>query len=248
MKILASLFLALALLVPYNTAFSANIQSDFENKVIKVLKKNPNLLLELVDKAAQERHEKQMASQLNDSIENPVSPKIDSDRLLFGESKPEIVFVEYTSFQCGFCAQSKNLIEQIFKEHDGQIGLYIKHMPHSEAGKAEAKMFEALRIHSNKAARIFFGYAYDNMQSFKENHEKAINSFLDYAQGEGWIDKEKVLNSYKSKKVEQLIESDLEEAKKFEFTGTPAFVINGVKIEGMQNKSLFDKAIEATTK
>jgi len=239
--------MVLALLVP-GPAFSANVQPEFENKVVEVLKKNPDLLLELVNKAAQEEHEKQMMSQIEDSIKNPVSPKIDPDRLLFGESEPKITFVEYTSFQCGFCAQSKDLIEKLFKEHDGRIGLYIKHMPHSEVGKAEAKMFEALRMHSNKAARVFFGYAYDNMSSFQENHEKAMDSFLDYAQDEGWIKKDQVLASYKSEKVKNLVQDDLNEAEKFGFTGTPAFVINGVKIEGMQDKAFFDKAIEATIK
>lgn len=160
-----------------------------------------------------------------------------------GPADAPVTIIEYSDFQCPFCAKGYNIIEnEVLPAYEGKVRFAYKHLPlpfHNWAEPGSIAM-ECIRRQSPEAA----WKVYDEM--FKQ--QKAVNlenvkaKALEFA-GEG-IDKAKYDSCYDKKETVQAVRAQKAEAASLGITGTPSFVVNGRLVKGAQPAAKFKAVID----
>lgn len=161
-------------------------------------------------------------------------------RPVLGNAEAPVTLIEFSDFECPFCARYANdTFSQIKKEYvdTGKVKMVFKHFPlpfHQFAQKAAEAgecAFEQGKFWEYK--EILF--------SNQENLD--INSFKKYAQ-DLLLDTQEFNNCLDSGRFREKVAKDLKEGEDAGVTGTPTFFINGEKLVGAQPFSEFQKTIE----
>lgn len=254
--------LASTLLLALSTSLQA---ADLKDEIRKVLKENPDILFEVIQEnpiefmgvvqaaAQQAQQQAEIAKRVQEQKEfeaafsNPLKPDIRKDEAIRGNKNAPLVLVEYSDFECPYCQRGYNTVMQLLKKYDGKIQFIYKHLPldfHAGAMPA-AHYYEALRMQSPDLAFKFHD------EVFKDNKRlKGGEPFLkESAKKVGANIKllEKTLKERKAE-IDARIQADMDEAHKFNMTGTPGFVLNGVPIRGAYPIQRFEQVINELKK
>ena len=154
-----------------------------------------------------------------------------------GAKKPKITVVEFSDFQCPFCARVMPTLTQIEKEYGDRVEIVFKHLP--------------LRIHSKAPAAHAAAEAAHRQGKFWEMHdlifenqrEMAPEKYEEYAAQIG-LDVERFKKDAASSDVKKRVDSDAAEAASLGITGTPAFLVNGRYLSGAQPFEAFQRLID----
>lgn len=103
-----------------------------------------------------------------------------------------------------------------------------------------AEYFEAIALQDHAKAEKFYNLVFENQGDLRTKKEGALK---DFAKKVG-ADLKKVEKDLKSEVVQKRIEADMEEARKFNFSGTPGFLINGVSLRGAYPFADFKEIID----
>ncbi|MGE4133720.1 MAG: DsbA family protein [Bdellovibrionales bacterium] len=217
--------------------------------VFNAIKKNPKKFVEVVNEAvrtaqesAREDEAKEETARLEEEFKNPKQPTIEDGRVVFGPKDAPVTIVEYSDFQCPYCSRGFNTVKEVLKNYDGKVRIVFKHLPldfHPQAMPA-AKYFEAIAMQDHSKAEKFHDMVFTNQQKLTQDGEK----FLKEATKKVGANLAKVEKDITSEKVTARITADMEEARKFEFSGTPGFLINGVSLKGAYPFPEFKKIID----
>jgi len=245
-------------------AFAGCMSDDqLKDKVAKILKENPKILSEAIEKnsvevvtafqnavkSAQSDLAKQRdddeKKQLEDSYNNPLEPKIRSDEAIRGSKDAPILLVEYSDFECPFCTRGYNTVMELIAKYGTKIQFVYKHLPLSfhENAMIAAQYYEAIRLQSPEKAFKFHDEVFQNQKKIR-NGEK----FLKEVAKQVGADLAKVGKDINSKAVLERIEADQQEAAKFGMQGTPGFVINGIPVKGAYPTGHFVNIVEELKK
>ena len=118
----------------------------------------------------------------------------------------------------------------------------FKHLPldfHPLAMPA-AKYFEAIAKQDAGKAEKFHDAIFENQGMLKDKGE---GYFKEVAKKLG-VDAKKLEADLKDEKIQARINADMEEAKKFNMSGTPGFLINGVSLRGAYPFPAFKEIID----
>ncbi len=154
-----------------------------------------------------------------------------------GAATAPITIVEWSDFQCPFCARVGPTLTQVAKEYGDKVKLVFKHMP--------------LPMHSNAPAAHAAAEAAHRQGKFWEMHDRIFaapdqlnaEQFLTYAKELG-LDLEQFKLDSASAEVQARIAADAEQAASVGVTGTPAFFINGRFLSGAQPFESFKRMID----
>lgn len=229
--------------------------SDNPEIVFNVIKKNPKKFVEVVNEAVRTAQEgsredeaKEEQARLEEELKNPKKPVIEDGRVIFGNKSAPITVVEYSDFQCPYCSRGFNTVKEVEKMYGDKVRVVFKHLPldfHPMAMPA-ARYFEAIAMQDHKKAEKFHDEIFSNQTMLNQDGEK----FLKAATKKVGANLAKVEKDIKSEAVQKRIAADMEEAKKFEFSGTPGFLINGVSLRGAypapEFKKIIDKQLAST--
>lgn len=258
MKKSSLLLAAFAMLFAAGCTSKQQMQKMIEDNpeiVFGAIKKNPKKFVEVVNEAvktAQEssREDEAKAEQarMEEEMKNPKKPVIEDDRVVFGSKTAPITIVEYSDFQCPYCGRGYQTVKEIEKEYGDKVRIVFKHLPldfHPFAMPA-AKYFEAVAKQDPKKAEKFHDEVFSNQKELNQDGEKFLKATVKKV-GANLAKAEKDMNS---ESVQKRISTDMEEAKKFEFSGTPGFLINGVSLRGAypfpEFKKIIDKELAAS--
>ncbi len=205
--------------------------------VFAAIEKAPDQFIEVVMKAQQnaqkvaaERAQEEEKKQREEQFKNPLKPEIDETRVIFGNKSAPITIVEFSDFQCPYCVRGNQTIKQVLNEYGDKVRVVFKHLPldfHPQALPA-ARYFEAIAQQDHAKAQKFHGMVFENQDKLRGN---ADEFFKDATKKVG-ADLKKVEIALKDENIAKRIESDMAEAKKFGFSGTPGYIINGVSLKG----------------
>ncbi len=176
-------------------------------------------------KQAQEEQKKR-----DEEFNNPLKPEIEANRAVKGNKDAPITVVEYSDFECPFCKRGAENVKKVLDMYPNQIRFVYKHLPldfHPKAMPA-AKYFEAVVRQSHEKAYKFHDYVFENQEALKKDGEK----FLKDAAKKVGANLSQLDKDLKDPKLMDRITADMEEAKKFNFSGTPGYLVNGVSIRG----------------
>lgn len=215
-----------------------------------VIKAHPAEFFQVVQAAAAQYQSTATAAARRDSIRladdlaHPKQPVLGPGRATMGPADAPIVITEYTDFECPYCRRSIPVIHELFSKYDGRIRLVLKQTPleiHPQA-MAAARTFEAVLRQDQQKAWQLFDLLFDNQARL----EKEGQAYLDEAVRQVGADLGRVHQDARSGEIQAIIDADLAEFKAFEFTGTPGFVINGVRVEGSYPVEAMSALIEQT--
>jgi protein-disulfide isomerase len=240
-------------------ASGAHAAAISRDELKKALDANPDLVLEALKKAdkakffelvvdaqrdfqmaKQAEEEKREAEELENAFKNPLKPALDSKTRFRGDKNAPITLVEYSDFQCPYCQRGYRTVEQFREKYGKKVRFVFKHLPltniHPEA-MPSAQWMEAIALQNEEKSWKFHDKLF-------ENQDKLGDAFYRQVAKELGVDVEKAAKDAKSKAVQDRIDADMAEAKKFGFSGTPGFLINGVPLRGAYPLPHFDKIVE----
>lgn len=234
-----------------------------KDQVAKMLKDNPEMVTDVIKthpkefiqalnvavKSAQQGEradrEKEERAKFEKSFKNPMQPLVRKDENIRGPKDAPLTLIEYSDFECPFCKRGYTTVNALMEKYKGKIRFIYKHLPlsfHPNAMPA-SKYYEAIRLQSNDKASEFHDMLFDEFDKIKLG-EKFFKSI---AKRVG-ANMARLAKDLDSPKVMARIQEDLKEAEKFDFKGTPGFLLNGIPVKGAYPPAHFDSIIEELKK
>ena len=158
-----------------------------------------------------------------------------------GPKDAKVTVVEFSDFQCPFCAKVVPTIRQIEKEYDGQVRVVFKHLPLSIHSKAKPAALAAEAAY--RQGKFWEMYAL----IFANQREMSPEKYVEYAAQLG-LDVDRFKRDMASADVRRKVDADAAEAASLGVTGTPGFFINGKFLSGARPFDSFKKVIDADLK
>ncbi|HET8836098.1 MAG TPA: thioredoxin domain-containing protein [Gemmatimonadales bacterium] len=177
---------------------------------------------------------------LDSAFAHPQVPAI-TRRAVLGNPSAPITIVEYSDFQCPYCRAEREVLVQLMREYGDTLRLVVKHTPlhmHPMAMPA-ALMYEAVARQSPMAAYRF----YDDLFEHQERLTADGAAYLTVAARAAGVDPVRAAADARSAAVRAVVDADLDEGRRFGFTGTPGFLINGVALMGAHPIGDFEQII-----
>ncbi|OIO47769.1 MAG: hypothetical protein AUJ28_00500 [Parcubacteria group bacterium CG1_02_37_51] len=163
---------------------------------------------------------------------NDYSPELGADNAL-------IEIVEFSDFQCPYCAQGSPVVVDLAKQYAGIINLTYRHFPiadiHPEAWGAA--------IASTCAAEQDKFWQYHD-QLFAQQDNFSQTTFFTIAKNLG-LNTQDFDTCYTSEKYGYQVRKDLADGLSLDLRGTPTYFINGEVISGLLTRSQWQELIEA---
>lgn len=243
MKKFLVLLLSLALFVPCvlaaeNPAKDADesyAENNFENLVLDIIKKNPQVIKDALQKYEKEATERQQQDEFNKLLEERVEVKIGNSPVR-GDKKAEYTIVGFSDFQCPFCKRGDDTIKQLMNKYDKKIKYVFKNFPlgfHPEAAPAAKAALAAGKQ----------GKFYEYHDKLFENQSKiGEDTYVQIAKDLG-LNLDKFNKDRASEEIEKQIQDEMKEGQAVGIQGTPGFILNGVRIYGAYPAEHFEKII-----
>ncbi len=215
--ILASLFAGWIALSGF-----ASANTSLEEQVLQIIREHPEVLIESVQayqQAKQEELQQTKQAFLQQMKTDPVS--VIGNSSITGAAAKNIVLLEFSDFQCPFCAQAEPTVKQFIAQHQDEVTLVYKHFPLSQ-------------IHPQAESSAQAAWAAQKQGKFWEYHDALFEQqnqleealYVTIAENLN-LDLDQFNRDRNSPEAKAAINEDLELAQKVGVRGTPFFALNG---------------------
>ncbi len=153
-----------------------------------------------------------------------------------GRADALVTIVEFGDFQCPYCRQSTATLDDVLARHGDDVRVAFRHNPlpiHADARAAAEAALAAARQDK-------FWPMHDRL--FDSQLELSAGKYREYATALG-LDVERFDRDLADPALERQLQDDVDTAKRFGVTGTPAFFVNGRFLSGAQPAGVFDRVI-----
>jgi protein-disulfide isomerase len=222
-------------------AQSVKVSPQLEKQILEVIRRHPDVMLEVLQKYAIEQQAKEQKAQaiaIQQARKN--TKALIGDSPAIGASNRQIVMVAFSDFQCPYCATADKSIKQFMAKHKDEVTLVYKYFPltqiHPEALPAARAAWAA-----NKQGKFweYHDALYANQAKLGEAFylETATNLKLD-------------LNKFNTdrKNADNFIVEDFKLGRKLGVDGTPTLILNGEVVTGAASLADLEKALAQVTK
>ena len=222
---------ALAVAAPALQAFDISHMNDaerdaFQSEIRSYILANPEVLFEAVEIYEQQQQEAQGASEaaLLEHLAGEIySSEGDS---IFGNPEGDIVFVEFSDYQCGYCKKAYPEVKSLLSD-DGNIKLILKEYPILGDGSVLAARFAlAAREVGGEDA---YGAVHDALMKHRgkvtEGALRKMASKLD-------LDGDAILAELDSDAVNTVIARNRALGQQLQINGTPSFIMGDQIVRG----------------
>ena len=244
----AALTLSVVACAPNASQLKKAIEKD-PSIVFVAIEKAPDQFIEVVNKAAREAQTRQQQKEMADEqgkreqeFKNPLKPAIDESRPFMGPKTAKVTIVEYSDFECPYCSRGYNTMKEVLKDYPTDVRVLFKHLPldfHPKALPA-AKYFEAIAMQDHAKAIQFHDAIFQNQEKLRKDGD----DYMKKVAKDLGINMKKLEKDLEAPEVMARIQADIDEAKSFEISGTPGFIINGVSLRGAYPFSEFKAIID----
>jgi protein-disulfide isomerase len=162
----------------------------------------------------------------------------DPSRLL-GDPKAPVTIVEFSDFECPFCTRVQPTLKELLAKYQGRVRLSYRDFPLREMHPKAQSAAEASRCAGEQGK--FWEY-HDALFADRTKLDPA--GLAENAKKLG-LDAKQFEACLSGGKFKDKVEADIQEGSRAGVSGTPAFFINGVFLNGAQPKAEFEKIIEA---
>lgn len=154
-----------------------------------------------------------------------------------GPDDARVTIVEFSDFQCPFCQRAMPVLEEIESRYPKDVRIVYRHLP-----------LESIHPRSRASAEAAACAAEGN--KFWEYHDrlfanaKALSDedLRRYAAEVG-LEPQSFDECVRTRRYADAVSADVQEAQTIGVTGTPAFVVNGIVLSGLQTAEALDAVI-----
>ena len=184
----------------------------------------------------------QEVTRVNKEMKRPKHADI-RDRVFVGGENARVTIVEWDDFNCNHCLEAFETMMKLTNEYKDKIRIVYKQFPSlSIESRTAAEYMEAIALQDKGKALKFHDLIYRKQSTFREDGEK----FIEKVAKEVGADMARAKNDRKGPVVQKRIDGDMEEARQFDFSGTPCFLVNGAVVIGAYPLAFFKKVIDIT--
>jgi len=158
-----------------------------------------------------------------------------------GPDNAAVTIVEFSDFQCPYCSRVYPTVEKLMKDYDGKVRLVFRHFPLSFHPNAE-KAAEAAACAADQGK---FWQMHDKM--FTNQQKLAVEDLKLLAKDIG-VDQGKFDKCLDSGEKAPLVSADEKDGEQAGVSGTPAFFINGIFINGAVPYEQFKDTVDRELK
>tara|TARA_Y100000310_G_scaffold342814_1_gene447591 strand:+ start:6815 stop:7507 length:693 start_codon:yes stop_codon:yes gene_type:complete len=170
---------------------------------------------------------------------DPVDVNTDGDSIIHGDpDTAAVVMVEYSDFECPFCARASPTIEGLIEEYGDDLAIVYKDFPLSFHAEAEGAAIAAECADEQGEFKAYHDLLFEASQGLSDA------AYLAYAEEIG-LDIEEFTACQDDPAILAEVNTDISEGSADGVRGTPAFFVNGELISGAQPQSVFEAAIDA---
>ncbi len=222
-------------------AQSTKVSPQLEKQVLEVLRKHPEVLLEILQKYTIEQEKKQQQAQLEALKQVRKNTKaLIGDSPVMGASDRQIVMLVFSDFQCPFCGTANKSLKEFMAKNKDKVTLVYKHFPltqiHPEALPAARAAWAA-----NKQGK-FWEY-HDTLFA---NQAKLSEAFYTEIATSLKLDLKKF--DADRKLADNFIVEDFKLGRRVGVDGTPTFIMNGEVVTGAASLADLEKALAKVRK
>jgi protein-disulfide isomerase len=156
-----------------------------------------------------------------------------------GKSSAPVQIVEFSDFQCPYCGSSEATVRQLLEKYGDQVALSYRDFPLKEIHPNAEGAAEAARCAADQGK--FWEY-HDRI--FEKQTSLDKSGLTDLARNIG-LDVSKFDSCISAGRYKAAIEQDRQQGTAAGVSGTPAFFINGIFLNGAQPALAFEKIIDA---
>jgi protein-disulfide isomerase len=222
-------------------AQSVKVTPQLEKQILEVLRRHPDVLLEVLQKYAIEQQAKEQKAQADAIKQVRKNTKaLIGDSPAMGASNRQIVMVAFSDFQCPFCATADKSVKQFMAKHKDKVTLVYKYFPltqvHPEALPAARAAWAA-----NKQGKFW-----EYHDALYANQAKLGEAFYTETANSLKLD----INKFNAdrKIADNSIVEDFKLGRKIGIDGTPTFIINGEVVTGAASLADLEKALGQVSK
>ncbi|MFZ9596274.1 MAG: DsbA family protein [Bdellovibrionia bacterium] len=157
----------------------------------------------------------------------------------FGKADAKVTVVEFSDFQCPFCARAADTVTQLKKKYGSQVKVTFRQFPlpmHKDARLAS----EASMCVNDQSSDKFWKF-HDLI--FK-NQDKLDRANLEKFAKDSGADSKKFAECLDGKKFADFVQKDLEYGEKIGVKSTPTFFVNGEMVSGALPIESFSEIID----
>ena len=160
-----------------------------------------------------------------------------TDAPILGNPDAPVTLVEFTDFQCPFCARANTTIHQLLEKNPDKVRIVFRHypLPFHQNAKLAHQAAEAAKIQGK-----FWEY-YDSL--FGDQSKLDRDSLIERAKTLG-LDVDKFTADMDSEAVAKKVEDDVKAGGEAGVRGTPHFFFNGSILSGAQPIEAFQAALD----
>ncbi len=226
--------------------FFAKLIADHPEIVTESIKKNPKAYMEALSYAQQQYMQKKQEERAKNELakreeefKNPKKPSTPSNRVYFGKKNAPITIVEYSDFQCGYCARAMETMKQVLKNYPDKVRVLYKHFAiKGSTSMLAGKYYEAIGRQSAKKAQAFHDGIFEKQRELHSEGEAFLKKMVQS------VKVDKVQLEKDLKQVGDVVKADQKEAIKFGFSGTPGFLVGGITVPGAVPYSHFKSILD----
>jgi len=207
-----------------------NIDPKFEAQVLEIIRKNPQVILESVQTYQKAQRDKQ--SQTQDQVLKQIQAKPTAfiqGSPTKGAANQKLVLMEFSDFQCPFCAKAHDTVQQFMATKSDRVTLVYKHFP-------------LTNIHPQAEPAALASWAAQQQDQFWQFHDLLFASqpqlgeelYLSIAQ-DLKLNLSKFNSDRQSAAAKQAITKDVELGRAIGVPGTPFFMMNGLPVQASEN-------------
>jgi len=160
------------------------------------------------------------------------------DSPTLGNPDADVVLLEFSDFQCPYCARASDQVETFMADHDQEVLLVFKHLPltsiHPEALPA------ALAAWAAEQQDQFWAF---HQALFANQAELSDDLYVQIAEDLG-MDLEQFNRDRASEAAKTAVARDLALAQEFQLRSTPTFIMDNLLIPAAVPSEFFAEALQ----
>lgn len=224
---------------PVKTA--TRIDPHLEEQVLEIIRQHPEVVIESLQAYQKQQQEDLKAQRQAFSQELKTNPQaLIGDSPTLGSPKANVVLIEFSDFQCPYCAKVRETIEEFIAKHGNEVLFVYKYLPLTS-------------IHSQALPAAQAAWAASQQGKFWEYHD-ALFGQQEKLSEELYLEIAKTLNLNLEKfnsdrnNATTAIERDIQLASKLGLEGTPSFVMNDTFFSGLVELSDLEELLSSKSK
>jgi protein-disulfide isomerase len=190
---------------------------------------------------ARKKQDELQQAKLEEQFKNPVKVEVGSSPVK-GPAGAKVTIVEFSDFECPYCQKGGEVMAQVLKAYPNDVKVAFKHLP--------------LPFHQNAKPAALASFAAQKQGKFWEFHDALFANqrnltpeFFTQTATKLGLNMEQFKKDMASPEAEAAVKNDSDTAQKLGIGGTPAFVVNGVQVNGAYPfehfKGIIDRLLSA---